>query len=278
MSSDHTWKLNGIDLDTALGDGFISDVSIWRPGASTRRSVITLSGIHGAISPGLPIFDEARANIGLRFVEQSQAALEERVNHIRALFGQPSILLGRVSGGVETSAVAKLESISDDDYVVGVTNRMVIQLAIPGAFMREAVATSDDLAFSADLVAAEVASLSGSSAPVTDAVVRVTGPATTVSVTDPSSGTGIYWAGALAAGQYLFLAARPLDARISANAADWTTGGTSELANVSFPAVGRLQLWPVVQSPTVRKVLISATGSGRSAATKLAVRAGRSYL
>ena len=278
MSSEHTWKLNGIDLDTALGDGFISDVSIWRPGASTRRPVVTLNGVHGSISPGLPVFEEAKVNIALRFVEAGQVDLEERVNHVRALFGQPSLTLGRVSGGIETSAAAKLEAISDDDYVVGLTNRTVIQLALPGVFLRETVATSADLAFNADLLNAEVASLSGSTAPIPDAVVRVTGPATTVSVTDPSSGTGIYWAGTLAAGQYLFLTGRPLDARISANATGWISGGTSQLANVSFPAAGRLQLWPVVQSPTARKVQISATGTGRSAATKLAVRAGRSFL
>lgn len=150
--------------------------------------------------------------------------------------------------------------------------------AIPGTFFRAAAWTSADLAFAADLTMAELSGLSGSTAPIGDATIRVTGPATSVTVTDPTTGAGITWSGSLAAGQYLFMRPRPLSARISSLSSEWTSGGTDVSTGLDFPAAGRLQLWPVVQSATVRKVLINATGDGRTTATKLAVQAQGAYL
>ena len=279
MVGDITWKINGYDLDTALG-AFLTDVSVWRPNVAARRSPITIPGAHGTINPGLPVFDEPQVTIVPKWYAASQAQLEEFTNHARALFGQPAIVLSRVSGGVETSAVANLVSITEGDFIVGNMASCTVLLAIPGVFFRGAEVTSDDAAFDSDLVDVELdADLSGSSAPIGDAVFRITGPASSVSLTDPLTGTGLSWAGSLTAGQYLYLSGKPLDARISTSSSAWASGGTSELANLDWPAAGRLQLWPVVQTASVRKVLVSAAGGGRTiGVTKLAVRAKASYL
>lgn len=278
MSSDFTYTMNGVDLDTALGAGFISDVSVWRPPITTRRSSLILPGEHGVINPQLPVFEEPTVTIGIRVIEADQGDLEERANHVRALFTQPALVLGRTSGGLTTSAVAQLVSLNDEDYLVGSTDRIIVILAIPGVFFRGPVVTSPDIPFAANLTNQEIAELTGSTAPIIDSIIRVKGPASSVNITDPLTATGISWAGSLLINQYLFLQARPLAARISSNAGDWTAGGTSELARVDYPGPGRLMMWPVVQSATARKVLLNASGGGRTAGqTQLTVRAARSY-
>lgn len=277
MATDYTWTLNGVDLDTATGH--LASATVWRPPISVRRSATVIPGRHGSIDVGLPTFEEPIVPISVRTVQTSQAALEAAVNSLVTLLTQPTLTLGRTSGGVTASARARLVSVdTDHDFLVGVTAAPVAQLAIPGVFFRGTLQTSDDFAFNADLLNQEVATLSGSTAPITDVVIRVTGPCSSVTITDPATATGLSWTGTLAAGQYLFLCPAPLSARISADPAAFTAGGTSVLSGVDWPATGRLQLWPVVQTATTRKVLLSATGTGRSAATKLAVRGRGSYL
>lgn len=284
MSADLTWLLNGIDLDQASGR--LAAVSLWRPPLSVRRSPITIPGAHGSLDPGLPVFEEPTVTIGVSSGgHATQAALEAAVNNVVGLLAQPTLTLTRVSGGITTSAPVKLVSADLDDGFLpaagGTPGRAVpvAVLAIPSVFLRETVSTGDELAFNTDLTNQQITHLAGSTGPIVDPIIRIQGPCAAVTVTDPGTGTGLSWAGTLAAGQYLFLCPRPLSARISSTATAWTTGGTSELANVGWPAAGRLQLWPVVAgSITDRRVLVTATGAGRTAATKLTVRAGRSFL
>lgn len=275
---DITWKVNGIDLDTALG-AVLTDATVVRADVTTRRTEVEIPGEHGVLSPGLPVYTAPQVLLSPKWHVTSQAQLEEKVNHARALLGQPTLTLTRVSGGLETAAAARLVSISAGDFLVGTYESILATLTVPGVFFRAAEATTPDQAFDTDLTNWEVAALSGSTGPVGDATIRITGPATSVTLTDPMSGTGLSWAGSLTAGQYLFLTGRPLTARKSTSPDAWAAGGSSELANVSFPAAGRLQLFPVVQSPTSRKVLLSAAGGGRTVGvTKIAVRGKPSYL
>jgi len=277
MATGYTWLLNGIDLDVETGH--LAAVTLWRPPISTRRSPVTIPGMHGSLTSGLPVFEDPQIVIGIRTTQTTQAALEEAVNMVAALLTQPTLTVTRVSGGLTTSARAELVSADmDNDFLAGGTSAPVAVLSIPGVFFRDTAAVSTDFPFTADLVNQEVATLSGSTGPIGDAVIRITGACTNPVVTDPGTGTGISYAGTVASGQYLFMSARPLSARISSSASDWLSGGSDVSPAVSFPAAGRLQLWPVVQSATVRKVLLSATGTGRTGSPKLAVRGQRSYL
>lgn len=278
MASDFGWAVNGIPFETAFGPLFLTDATLWRPPVEVRRTAITIPGQHGSVSPGLPVYGEPKLPIVLRSIQASQAALEEAVNQAITILTGPNITLSRTSGTRTTSAVAQLESLTPEDFTYRKMARITAVYAIPGVFFREAAALSTDNVFSSDLVNVEIATLSASTAPIPDAVVRITGPCVNPSVTDPWTGTGISWAGTVAAGQYLFLCPRPLSARLSSSSGDWLSGGTSVVGAVSWPATGRLQLWPVVQSATTRKVLLSATGTSKTAATKLCVRAGASYL
>ena len=275
--SNSTWLLNGYDLDTALGLR-LGRATQWRVATAIRRSPLVMPGAHGSLSSGRPIFDDTVATAEAWVLASSQDELEEKLNHFEALAVQTALTLTRTSGSLTTSAAVDLVSVTHSDYVTRTSSRVTVLFAVPGVFFRAAPWTSSDLAFTSSLTNTELTGLSGSTGPIGDAVIRITGPATSVSVDDPMTGTGISWSGTLNAGQYLFLRARPLSGRISSTATDWSSGGSDVSGAVSFPAAGRLQLWPVVQSATVRKILMSATGTGRSTATKLAVQGQGAYL
>lgn len=280
--NDLAWKINGFELPGRFGQWFATEATSWRAdGVETIRREFSIPGLHGTQEYGDPVFGEQQVKIVARFRYPSQANLEASVSSWNSLVTTPRPVLSRVSGGITTGASARLVSHSHDDYVAGPPEflaRTTTLFAVPGTFFREAATNSADIGFNADLSLAEVASLSGSSAPVVDPVIRITGPCTSVLITDPQTGTGISWAGTLAAGQFLFLDPTTTRARISANSTDWTTGGTDTSAGVSFPAAGLLQLWPVIGATLdSRKILINATGGGRSASTKIAIRAGRSH-
>lgn len=284
MANDLLWKINGFALASTFGTMYATDATSWRAdGIETIRRAFSVPGVHGTQEYGDPVFGEPMVKIVARFVYPTQDALEAAVNSWGALVSTPRPVLTRVSGGLSLAASARLVSHAQDEYIAGppFTARTTTLFAVPGVFFREAAVNSADIAFSADIALAEVATLSGSTAPIVDAVVRVTGPCTEVLVTDPQTGTGVYWKGtvALTAGQYLFIDSTTLQARISSSAADWITGGADATAGVKLPAAGALQIWPSFGATIdIRKAYINATGTGYSAATKLAFRAGRSFL
>lgn len=133
-------------------------------------------------------------------------------------------------------------------------------------------------AFTSDLTNVAIHHLAGSTAPITDPIIRITGPCTNPTITDPTTGTGISWTGTVAASTYLYLHPDRLTARTSASDTAWLSGGTNVSSGIDYPAPGPLQLWPMVDSFTSRTIRLSATGTGKTAATRLTVRAARSFL
>lgn len=277
MSSLFTWRLNGLDLDSLTTYGLIVEPSVWRPPISTRLQSIEIPGRHGELSPGLPVFEAPLITISV-WRTGTQAAIEEATNALIAVLTQPTVTVTRESGGLVTTAVAKLASMAFEGFIVGSTSRATAVLRIPGVFFRDAAAVGADNTFSANLTNVAVPHLAGATAPITDAVIRILGPCTNPSITDPTTGTGISWTGSVPADEYLFLRPERISAVRSTLDSTWLSGGSGANGGVDYPAAGPLQLWPMVDSPTVRTVRFSATGTGRTTATRLTIRAARSYL
>jgi len=271
--------INGLTVDAALGLKLEQDTT-WKMNVSARQTLVEIAGQHGNLNLGLPVFDAGTVSMQALAMAASETAIEEAITQFTALCASPTLTLTRISGGVTTTATAKLVSISPTGWVPGASMvRIVALFALPGVFLRGDVWTSADLAAQTDVVAAELSGLSPSSAPIVDTTCRITGPCVNPYVSDPGTGTGLQWIGTVAAGQYLFMCAKPLSARLSSSAADWAAGGTDVSANLSYPGAGLLQLWPAVQAAAIRKVLVSMTASsGRTSATKLAVRGQAAFL
>lgn len=275
--SDPKWTLNGYDLDTALGCVLL-DGTTWHTDNSVRDTSVIVPGAHGIVtSDYLPTFEAGHVNLELEWNVGSQSELEAKVNHVRALFMYPNLTLERSSGGVTVSARVRFQSISHSDFLAGSHVRALIVLSVPKVFFRGAIEESAAMTIGASSTL-EIPHLSGSTAPIVDPVLRIAGPATFIGVYDLTTGTGITWNGSMSAGQYLFLCPSPLSARISSSPTAWYSGGIDQTSMVSWPAAGRLQLWPMVQTPTVRKVLVDAYSASGASTTKLTVRASGSYL
>lgn len=268
MATDYTWLLNGIDLDAA--SGHLVTATLWRPPVSVRRPRITIPGRHGTAGSGaLPVFDEPTMTISVR-VEGTQHQLEAAVNLLAGQFAQPALILTRSSGGITASAEAELVSADlDQDFTPGRLVTPTAVLAIPGVFFVES-----DQVHGLPLAGQHaIDGLAGSSAPCSG-VLRLAGPASAVSIVDHNSGTGVSWSGELSAGGFLFVRPRDLRAWLSADAEQWTPGGTDVSGGVDYPARGPLQLWPKVDG----SVLASIVTEGTSEASALVLRAGRHFL
>lgn len=268
MASYITWKINGQALPK------VARVSSSRPPVGVKRSPVEIAGRHGSLRGGLPVFGESTVTISANALGLSQAALEIEVAKLEALLAQPTLVLTREAGGIIASSPAELVTITPGGHTPHMRAEITAVLAVIGPFFSEAEA-AHTLPLSG---LSTIAALAGSSAPIAG-VLRMAGPATSVSVIDVNSGTGISWKGSLAAGAYLYVRAKDQRAWVSASASQWTPAGTDVSSGVDYPAAGRLQIWPKITSLTVPStVQVSVATAGTSGASGLAVWAGRSFL
>jgi hypothetical protein len=276
VEADITWSLSGVDTRRWN----VQAGSLWRPPVGVRLTQIDIPGRHGTVATGLPVFDAPQINLELLCKAATQAALEAASVELVGLLAAPGLLLGRSSGGTVTDASARFMSMSPGQFFPDASARFSVILDAPGVFFRStSVDSTPEI-----VVSPEVVSLPGlavGNAPVSDAVLRIRGAGTSVSVVDGVSGTGISWSGtALTGSDYLYLHADTLTARRSTSSMDWASGGTDVSGGVSYPAAGPLQLWPRMAAldPAARAVTVTVTGSGFDATTALTVRARPAYL
>lgn len=273
-----TYLINGVALETATDSVALVEGTMWRPDISVDRSPVSVPGRHGTIESGLPVYGEGKLTLVIDLqAADSPTTLEQTANVVTALLAQPSLTVTRVSGGITATTAARLESVSQSGFLWGRSCIFTAVLALPGVFLREAPQVSAPLSLAGGIDTLAVAHLAGSSAPIGDAVARFTGPLTNASVWCTNSATGLWWAGLLPAGQYLYLSAS-LRAWRSASASQWTSGGTDVSAGVSYPPGGPLQLCPRVTSLAGSVVEVGASAVGFAATTAAVLRAGRSFL
>ncbi len=268
--ADASWALNGTDLANL---GAVVRGTVLYPSLSPRRSVLSVPSAHGSIPTGrLPVHEETRVIIRMVLSASSMASLRDSSTELQALLMQPTLTLTRTIAGVVTSAPVELTSAAPGDLWPS-SQEWTLEFAVPGAWFRSASATSTS-ALASPLTSWTVAHLAGSTAPVGDALVRFTGPVTNPSVACLTSGTGLSWAGTVAAGSYLYLDAGKLTARTSAVNWHWTTGGTLASHLLDYPAAGRLQLWP----DATRSVKVAVGGESLTSASAVAIQCGGCYL
>lgn len=269
------WSLSGVD--TARWS--IRKGSTWRPPVQVRTKNLDIPDMHGVIPVGLPVFEAPQVSLDLKCGTGSQATVESVSNELIALLTAPGLTLGRESGGIVTSAVPRLQGISLGEFIWNDSARFVALLDIPGVFFKApSVDAGPTVVVSGDTYT--LAGLGVGSAPITDAVLRFTGPFTAVSATDPVSGTGVSWTGNVAAANYLFLHPATMKARTSNVATAWAAGGTDVSGAMSRTPTGSLQIWPrmAASDPSVRQARLTVTGTGFTGATALTVRAQPAYL
>lgn len=255
MSADFTYLVNGVDLDTELGLNWLTLETSWRAPVAARRSPVAVPGRHGnAYRQPATEFDESQMAIAVKIHgTASQAALESLVAKVLVLVTQPDTIITRISGGQTCTAYAEFVACNDKDFIVGLTDTLIVMLALPDVFWRQPHTVGSALPFESDISSAALTHLSGASAPITDAIVRVKGPHTgTVTITDAATGRGLTQESATLSGsQYLYMDAARLRSWISASATAWDGTGTDVSEHLDYPVGGPLQLWPRVEASLV---------------------------
>lgn len=165
----------------------------------------------------------------------------------------------------------------------GAAGKFTVGMTIPAGVWEDAIAQDWTLANPG--AAAEVTTLQGATERITDAIILVKGPVTSPRVTDPATGAYVeLLGGVLGAADYWRI-----------NCATWATRfGNLTLASADTAGndgqhftfhggtpnqASFLPLTPVRDSATgnVRRVRLTLTGGGKTAATALSVRARRKY-
>ena len=247
------------------------------------RSVdVNVPGVDGNI----PIYGEnveaTALALELNVYGRTPAQIEERVNFLRSL-------LGRTTGPLEVArrdgkvAAAKPAAISDP-VMTDVYARLSVTLSIPAGVWRGPESTWTHPS-PLDTAAQAMGPLDGTSRPVTDSLILITGPATTPTVTDTATGSTVRYTGTVAAGQKLHIDTAEWRAALGSSV---TWGSTSTNATAGIDSAGPRSdatLFPLTPipglngdgSPTTAPC-VSFTATGTDATTALQIRARTSHL
>ncbi|MBP2704392.1 hypothetical protein JOL79_11265 [Microbispora sp. RL4-1S] len=212
--------------------------------------------------------------------------LEANLDALFAVFGVRHRLLDirhLPAAGIERQADATVLAQAEPDMdVPGRRAKLPILLTIPGVYWRDVAPST----WSSGLPATgqAVSPLAGSTAPITDALLRFTGPATNPAMTDAVTGVTVAYTGALTGSQRLLVdCGRMRAARVTSDTWD-LSAGTDVTGGVSSTGPGSASRWlhltPGISGtdPYSRAVTVTATGSGTSGASLVEIRARRAHL
>ncbi|MGR6915430.1 hypothetical protein ACU635_14390 [[Actinomadura] parvosata] len=157
---------------------------------------------------------------------------------------------------------------------------------VPGVYWRDETITTWQ--GSANAANQAVTTLAGSTAPITDSLLRVTGPATNITLRDVATqgAIGLLTSGSnsITASERLLIDAAAMRAAVVTTDTWDLATGTDKTGVISVFGPGSASRWihltpaMAVGDPFSRAVLISCTATGTIAASKLEIRTRRSYL
>lgn len=258
------WRLNGVDLDDDSRGWKLQRASTWRAPVSARRSVISFPGRPGELVAGAAGDVEAPIiTFEWLVVRRTASELDATLDDLVLLLTSRNASMSRTTqdgSARETSATVSFLSMSERDGLTisdgAAYCRIVAQLKVPGACWR---GQSQDW----PLPAGRTVLSTGSTAPIVDSVLRISGPMSSVQVVDDVSWSSITWTGSLASGQYAFIDTARLTLAKTSDANAWTLAGTDS-PEVDYSASGSLRITPMasVGAPRYASVTATIVGSG----------------
>lgn len=287
-----TYVLDGVPLDHPAGCWRLKRGTKRRPLPGVRAVNLSVPGRAGDL-PVLGLDHEA-TTFGLAFTvypytpsgadggaEQMEANLEA----LGALLGTRHRLmtLKWATGSIVRVAGVTVEATSEPEYFAGAAMvRLTAVVKVPGVYWRDEA----DSTWAGTMPGAGqiVTPLAGSTGPIVDAVLRVTGPAVQPSVRDVATGGTVAYTGTVQASQHLLVDCGQLRAAVVTTDTWDLTGGTDVTGAINATGPGSAFRWlhltpaMAVGDPHSRAVMVDAAASGTSGASALKIRARRSYL
>lgn len=287
-----TYELDGVALDHPAGCWKLKSGTRRRPLPATRSVSVKMPGRSGELP--LVGLDLETTTVPLVFglTGRSPAGadggfeqLEANLEALAALIGVRHRLmtLTYMAGPIVRVAQVALDSVSEPEVDVGSARaKLTAVFKIPGVFWRDPVTAT--WAGNANAAEQAVTTLAGSTGPVTDALLRVTGPAVNPAITDVATGDTITRPSGLIAGQRLLIDCGQMKARLVTTDTWDMSAGTDVTGQVQSTGPGSAFRWLQltasvgVADPFSRIVLITSSATSTTAASMLEIRARRSYL
>ncbi|MFG2076983.1 hypothetical protein [Nonomuraea maritima] len=286
-----TYLLDGVALDHPAGCWRLKKGTKRRPLPGLRQVEVKVPGRAGE----LPILglDHETTTMPLVLTVYGRTPsgapggyeqMEHNLEALGAVLGVKHRLmkLTFVAGTVVRQADVILDGISEPEINTDAAMaRLTAVMRIPGVYWRDLF----DTTWSGAVNAADqlVTTLAGSTAPITDAVVRVTGPAVNPAVTDVATGGTVSRSSGLSAGQRLLIDCGQMRARLVTTDTWDMTAGTDVTGQIAATGPGSAFRWlhltpsVAVGDPHSRAVLVTAAATSTTAASKLEIRARRSF-
>lgn len=239
------YKINGYTIGgNAITQGiYLLGGTEYAPALAPRRAVIEIPTVHYAIPQWNDPLSQVTVSLKLRIVDLTPEALASRWDTLMGLLGmgtnQP-VTLTRVRGTIEETADAQLVSMTTPDFSCP-SNRAdtTIIFNIPGGSWRGAETTVTFFNSSSNILANALSS----TVPIADALLLLKGPATSLTVTDNTSVTTIFWgdgSSSVSGAQWLLIDPRYMRARLQTSEV-WTfTTGTNVTGALEFRGNGPL--------------------------------------
>jgi hypothetical protein len=239
------YKINGFTIGgKAITSGmYLLEGTEYAPALAPRRAVIEVPGVHYAIPQWNDPLSQITVSLKIRIVDLTPETLASRWNTLMGLLGmgtnQP-ITLTRVRGTIEETADAQLVSMNTPDFSCP-SNRAdaTIIFNIPGGAWRGTETTVTFFNSSSNTLANALSS----TVPIVDSLLLLKGPATSLTVTDNTSTTSIFWgdgSSSVSSAQWLLIDPRYMRARLQSSEV-WTfTTGTNVTGALEFRGNGPL--------------------------------------
>lgn len=274
-----TFAIDGAPLDHPLGYWQIESATSTGQPINVRAVNQVVPGFDGVMPVAYETLDVPPQTIvlvvnGDGVGGESDVGLQRNINALSGLF-QNAALLTKTVDGVSRTAVVRLGSLTAPEYSPDASARITAVLRLPKVYWRGP--TGDYSRVHPPLGGVNrVTTLDGSSGPVDDALILITGPITNPRVTDLNSGEWVQANFAVAAGEKLLINCATWQAR-RGTAVTYAGGGSivSQALSASKGRAALLRLTPAMTAgnPLDTRVTVSLTGTGDNADTTLGIRA-----
>lgn len=247
-----------------------------------RRVNIVLPGVHGEIPAWNDPLSTTTLLLHVRIQGENAEDLRTKWNYLRSLTRVGSnnpVTIRRVTQGQTLVASVQLESMSTPDFHCAV-NMVTTTMTFHNPRGRWEDVNASEQALAVPGTDQNVVFAAQSSAPVDNALVRVRGPITSITVRDNTSDTGFHWQGPpnISSSQYLLVDCAMFTAWRNTDE-EWDTRDEDVSSELVTTGNGMLSLVPIpafiIGSSTNSTTI---TASGTTGDTVLTIRGRRTYI
>lgn len=276
------YTIEGFNLHQPEQGFYLLEGSSYASEISPRRVNLEVPGAHGEIPQWNDPLSSTNVVFNVRVRDDDPDALRQKWQYLRALMRTGSnnpVTVRRLESGQVLSAQMQLLSMSEPDfYCAAGMITTTIMLHNPSGRWQSINTTEQELTIPGTDQFVPVAA--ASSAPITDALVRVLGPVSSLTVRDNTNDTGFTWqlSPTIASGDYLLVDAGTFTAWRN-DTDDWEERGQDVSSGLRTTGNGMLSLVSMpsfVVGNNSSSVTVSAAGT--SGSTELHILARQTHL